>query len=75
MFRCDRRYDGCDEKFGNLVGTKHTPSHRCRTLRETSFQIDTTYMLPADEKDETGVLSLAITAHFSSLFHPKLASF
>jgi len=24
MFRCDRRCDGCDEKFGNLVGTKHT---------------------------------------------------
>src|SRR6185503_4916956 len=25
MFRCDRRCDGCDGKFGNLVGTKHTP--------------------------------------------------
>ena len=24
MFRCDRRCDGCDGKFGNLVGTKHT---------------------------------------------------
>ena len=25
MFRCDWRYNGCDGKFGNLVGTKHTP--------------------------------------------------
>ena len=25
MFRCDRRCDGCDGKFGNFVGTKHTP--------------------------------------------------
>ena len=24
IFRCDRRCDGCDGKFGNLVGTKHT---------------------------------------------------
>ena len=24
MFRCDRRCDRCDGKFGNLVGTKHT---------------------------------------------------
>ena len=24
MFRCDRRCDGCDGKFGNFVGTKHT---------------------------------------------------
>jgi len=24
MYRCDRRCDGCDGKFGNLVGTKHT---------------------------------------------------
>ena len=24
MFRCDRKCDGCDEKFGNFVGTKHT---------------------------------------------------
>ena len=24
MFWCDRRCDGCDGKFGNLVGTKHT---------------------------------------------------
>ena len=24
MFRCDRRCNGCDEKFVNLVGTKHT---------------------------------------------------
>ena len=24
MFRCDKRCDGCDGKFGNLVGTKHT---------------------------------------------------
>ena len=27
IFRCDRRCDGCDGKFGNLVGTKHTPYH------------------------------------------------
>ena len=25
MFRYDRKCDGCDGKFGNLVGTKHTP--------------------------------------------------
>ena len=25
MFRCDKRCDGCDGKFGNFVGTKHTP--------------------------------------------------
>src|SRR6185503_16812042 len=25
MFRCDRRCDGCDGKFGNFVVTKHTP--------------------------------------------------
>ena len=25
MFRCDRRYDGCDGEFENFVGTKHTP--------------------------------------------------
>ena len=24
MFRCDRRCDGCDGKFRNFVGTKHT---------------------------------------------------
>jgi len=24
MFRCDRRCDRCDGKFGNFVGTKHT---------------------------------------------------
>ena len=24
MFRCDRRCDGCDEKFENFVVTKHT---------------------------------------------------
>ena len=24
MFRCDKRCDGCDGKFGNFVGTKHT---------------------------------------------------
>ena len=24
MFRCDRRCDGCDGKFGNFVGTKPT---------------------------------------------------
>ena len=24
IFRCDRRCDGCDEKFENFVGTKHT---------------------------------------------------
>ncbi|KAG2644704.1 hypothetical protein PVAP13_2KG375851 [Panicum virgatum] len=24
IFRCDRRCDGCDGKFGNLMGTKHT---------------------------------------------------
>ena len=24
MFRCDRRCDGCDEKFGNFVRTKHS---------------------------------------------------
>ena len=24
MYRCDRRCDRCDGKFGNLVGTKHT---------------------------------------------------
>ena len=24
IFRCDKKYDGCDEKFGNFVGTKHT---------------------------------------------------
>ena len=24
IFQCDRRCDGCDGKFGNLVGTKHT---------------------------------------------------
>ena len=26
MFRCDRRCDRCDGKFGNFMGTKHTPS-------------------------------------------------
>ena len=30
MFRCDKRCDGCDEKFGNFVGTKHTPSKQRR---------------------------------------------
>jgi len=25
MFRCDRRYDGCDGKFGNFVRTKTHP--------------------------------------------------
>ena len=25
MFRCDRRCDGCDGKFGNFVRTKHSP--------------------------------------------------
>ena len=25
MFRCDRGCDGKFEKFGNFVGTKHTP--------------------------------------------------
>ena len=24
MYRCDRRCDGCDGKFGNLAETKHT---------------------------------------------------
>ena len=24
MFRCNSRCDGCDGKFGNFVGTKHT---------------------------------------------------
>jgi len=28
MFRCDRRCDGCDGKFGNFVGTK--PVFRCK---------------------------------------------
>jgi len=28
MYRCDRRCDGCDRKFGNLVGTKHTHSRK-----------------------------------------------
>ena len=35
MFRCDRRCDGCDGKFENLEGTKHTlsllPSSLCCT--------------------------------------------
>ena len=29
MYRCDRRCDGCDGKFGNLVGTKHTRGRGC----------------------------------------------
>ena len=33
MFRCDRRCDGCDGKFGNLVGTKHTRG-ACSTVYE-----------------------------------------
>ena len=35
MFRCDRRCDGCDGKFGNFVGTKHTLGlvHNCSRVQ------------------------------------------
>ena len=29
MFRCDRR---CDGKFGNFVGTEHSPSRKCEDV-------------------------------------------
>ena len=33
MFRCDKRCDGCDEKFGNFMGTKHTPHLKAVEMR------------------------------------------
>ena len=37
MFRCDRRCDGCDGKFGNLAGTKHTPRAEAEKLLKKSL--------------------------------------
>ena len=40
IFRCDRRCDGCDGKFGNLVGTKHTLCCKCMALHTCSRRGD-----------------------------------
>ena len=34
IFRCDRRCDGCDGKFRNFVGTKHTLCFICPQLAQ-----------------------------------------
>jgi len=51
MYRCDRRCDGCDEKFENLVGTKH--------IHDNTFEI-IEYLNHLKSDTPSGVTDLSV---------------